>query len=280
MGRIRACANLSNHESGARIGLILGTGWSDDEVLNEHFQEESSVTFADAKLLPPTTHGHAGLFRVGTWDGQPVVISQGRIHRHEVDHEPDLLRRWVGTLLYLMGRGTRVIITNAVGGNLPEAKPGMIALPCRIGGAEKGTPYLKSEFVTPDAVLPNPDTYEGMREFRWLSGLIRSSGLKAFLYPANYIMIKGPGFGGRADRLDWRARGFHVVGMSLSPELYLLAVENQDRVRDRESVIRVRAVQLVTDNDDAPTHEGNQAVAHELAPKLGVLLSNLLAADW
>lgn len=280
MGRIRACAQLSSPEAGARTGLVLGTGWSDDGVLAKHFQEEGCVPFEEAGLGSAATAGHAGLFRFGTWDDRPVVISQGRIHSHEVDHDPQLLRRWVGSLLYLMGRGTRLIITNAVGGNVPEARPGTIAIPCRLGGAEKGTPYLQSEFVAPDAALPDPETYQGMREFDRLCGLIRASGLKPFLYPANYIMIKGPGFGGRADRLDWRRRGFQLVGMSLSPELYLLAVENQDRQKEGEPLIQVRALQLITDNDDAPTHEGNQAVARSLAPGLGALISNLLSSNW
>ena len=191
-----------------------------------------------------------------------------------------MLRQWMGSILNFMGGSNKLLITNAVGGNVPDAVPQSIAIPCRIGGAEKGTPYLKTEFVVPDQSLPNPNTIQGMRQFQAISELVRKNDLVVFPKPANYLMIKGPGFGGRADRLDWRRRNFHLVGMSLAPELYLIAVENQDRKQIQEEEIKIRAVQLITDNDDAPTHQDNQAVAHALAPKLGNLISSLILSEW
>ena len=43
-----------------------------------------------------------------------------------------------------------------------------------------------------------------------------------------HYVVPGPGFGGATERKLWRSWGCDTVGMSLDPELRLIALENLD----------------------------------------------------
>lgn len=259
----------------ARTGLILGTGWSAESVLHEHFQPTDVLSFAAAGIPGRSVDGHAGRFLVGKWQGTPAVVSQGRKHLNEVLEQPAILRYWLGTLFRLMNGGQRLVITQAVGGLIPVMEPGMLAFPGELALSHLVHPYLDAaadEFVNPEDLLP--------RSLNALQHAARVANLDYFRQSARYFMIAGPAFGGRGDRSDLRERGFHTVGMSLVPELCLTAVENLERAKDGRPPIRVMASQLITDNNDRPSHADNQKVARDLAPRLGIFLSTLLAVEW
>ncbi|MBU0646054.1 hypothetical protein KJ611_01070 [Patescibacteria group bacterium] len=280
---------IGSHCHEPRQGLITGTGWSDDIVLQQHFEEEARYSFVESGLASAAVPGHPKMFRLGRWAGVPVVISHGRLHFNEVcgplGWQPHLLRQWLAILIKAMGGGRRLIITNLVGANLPEIKRGMLTFPTQLVTGGLGLshhPWLdvtQGEFVAPESLLPcraidDPNRFlhaaisaASQAELDWHNGACR------------YLMIGGAGFGGIGDRYLYQRLGVHTVGMSVLPELGLVCVYNQSR-DPADPPLRVGVAQLVSDNEDEPTHDGNQDIARAQAPKLGLFLSHLLQADW
>jgi len=276
-----------------RLALILGTGWQDKEELMRHgFVPECIVELRRVGLTAPISGDAAGhnmdlLF--GTWHEIPVVISAGRFHLYQEQHGySSIIRRWMSLLINLMGEHPRIIITSAVGGLVRDfswsgitpdnIERGMITCPTGIVSAHLPQPYLNahaSEFVLSEHLLVSNE-----ERFKIFKAAAEDANLK-YVFGTTHQMIPGPGFGGGTERRLWGRQGCQTVGMSLDPELRLIAVENQDRITRHLTPkplpqIEVFPVHYVTDDHDLPNHEDITREAKARAPQLGHFLSELV----
>lgn len=272
-GPTEALKMVSPNQS--RVGLILGTGWGDPSVIKRYIAVEKEIDFFNCGIRPAERiEGHAGKFLFGTWDGIPVVVSSGRLHMNQVHDDPTRLRSWMGLLLAFMGTERRLIVTQSVGGLVDHLPAGTLAVPTMTQMWHLEEPWMNpGEFMPPEAEMPG--------EKSPFINIALEAALKADIVcvaDVFYIMVVGTCFGGKGDRKTLKALGFQTVGMSLIPELSLVALENSGR--SPEQRIRVAPVQFVSDNKDVPTHEGNTDEAHEAAPKLGVFLNEIIHAEW
>lgn len=102
-----------------RVAIVLGSGLGD---VPFGFVETQAISFADVPgMVATTVAGHTGTIRVGTLNGQALLIFRGRLHFYEghpwstVSKPIELAASW----------GIRtVMLTNAAGGINPELNPG------------------------------------------------------------------------------------------------------------------------------------------------------------
>jgi len=277
---------------GPRVGLILGTGWSDIHVLEDHgFICEKSLSFHLMDLDAPCFGegaGHPEMFLFGTWHDKPVVISAGRFHLYQERHgHTSIIRRWMARLINVMGMGSKIIITSSVGGLVRDfswsgiapdkIETGMVTSPSGIVSSDLAQPYLNgynAEFVMSEHLLVSDQ-----ERYQIFKAAAEAANLK-YVFGTTHRVIPGPGFGGRTERRLWGRQGCQTVGMSLDPELRLIALENQDRKLDTSPAplpqIEVFPVHYVTDDHDLPNHEDIAREAKARAPLLGRLLCELV----
>ena len=274
-----------------RIGLILGTGWSNPAVLEkEGFICEMEISFAKLGLNSKSGSGHPNAFKFGTWHGENVVISAGRFHRFQDNNvgKDSLIRRWMALLIYFMNGSNRLVITSAVGGLGDRAKEDMIVMPTGIVSAHLPMPFLigsDGEFVMSEHLLSSSAEMYTTTRIEVLASAAMLAECQCLLTGTHYV-VPGPGFGGATERRLWASWGCDTVGMSLDPELRLIAVENMDnRPTDavglfQETDIRVFPALFVSDAHDIPDNNEIQARAQLMAPKLGKFLSHIVQSKW
>lgn len=295
-----------------RVGFILGTGWSNPDVLKENgFVLEEKIDFSELDLCARSGAGHPNKFLFGTWHGRDVVISQGRFHLYQENssgHE-SLIRRWMSHLIYFMNGSKQLVITASVGGLSKRMKEDVLVMPSGIVSAHLPMPYLigsegefvmsehllwpGNEYIPTDQFRSPTDTSEfqdtrckpvsaalakGWNQISLFATAARESGCYSELSATHYV-VPGPGFGGATERRIWARMGCDTVGMSLDPELRLVALENMDNrakgaVRAYEETdIAVFPALFVSDAHDLPNNDEIQARAKAMTPKLGKFLS-------
>lgn len=280
-----------------RIGLILGTGWSDIVVLRgQGFLQECEFSFADLGINVGNGNGHPNRFLIGTWHGKDVVISQGRVHLYQeapdANAQNSMIRLWMALLFTFMGKGTQIFISCSVGSLYNSLKEDTLCLPSGIVSAHLPMPYLDGnagEFVMSEHLLWAKRPEYKINRTKILDLFNKTAmqlGIERKLN-TRHIMVPGPGFGGATERNIWSYQPFgcHTVGMSLDPELRLIALENIDNSDSdqREAGFEdkiVFPVLLVTDSHDLPNAEEIKARAKAMAPRLGGFLSEVVKNDW
>ena len=299
-----------------RIGLILGTGWSNPDVLREQgFELEEAFEFVKFGCHAYSGAGHPNKFLFGTWHGKDVVISQGRVHLYQECQQKEfsLIRRWMSTLLNFMGGSNQLVITSAVGGLSERMKEDMIVMPTGIVSTHLPMPYLEgreSEFVMSEHLLwyGAPGEQAAAKKASeqlncvnlsraFMSAVIRRvvfvDAMEQIGQPENeadacvtHYVVPGPGFGGATERRLWASWGCDTVGMSLDPELRLVALENLDNRPEgivgmyHETDIRVFPLLFVSDAHDLPNNDEIIARAKAMAPKFGKVLSCIVQSRW
>jgi purine nucleoside phosphorylase len=294
MGRIRnegieiLRTNGTDPTGSNAMGLILGTGWSDPDVLrNMGFEIQEVIHFSEVGVNPGVGAGHPNCFLLGTWHGREVVISHGRVHMYQdraarIASE-SLIRRWFSVFLALMGDGRKVVITSSVGG-LGPSKTGMLVKPVGLISAHLPQTYLDGnagEFVMSEHLIWDNHPEFGIDRSH-LGLLFKDAAIEADLaydLRGRHIVVPGPGFGGREERVLWDSWDRKSVGMSLDPELRLLAVEMMTNDPD-DPEYEILPGFIVTDDHDLPNHAEIQAAAKERAPNLGHFLSYVVENDW
>ncbi len=271
------------------MGLILGTGWSDRGVLNDlGFVLDEIIDFTEVGIDPGNGAGHPNRFMLGEWHGREVVISQGRVHMYQDRAascaSESLLRKWFSVFLALMGNGRRVVITSSVGGIGHKTKTGMLVRPVGLISAHLPQTYLNGnagEFVMAEHLIWDNHAEFGIDRSH-LTELFKKSAITAELHYdlfGQHMVIPGPGFGGAAERNLWDQWGCKSVGMSLDPELRMLALEMMTSSKD-DLPYEVLPAFIVTDDHDLPIHEEITAAAKARAPQLGRFLSEVVRNDW
>ena len=192
---------------GPRVGLILGTGLSG---LAEALRDVVRVPYAELPHFPVSTvDSHAGAFALGTLEGVPVLVQQGRCHLYE-GFSPAQVCMGVRVMA---GMGVQtLVITNAAGALNPQFDAG--SLMCM-------TDQINFTGRTP---LAGPNVDEWGPRFPDMS-CIFDPGLRALalesaarlgirLERGVYIGVHGPQMESPAETRMFRQWGADAVGMS------------------------------------------------------------------
>ncbi len=195
-----------------RIAVVLGSGLG---AFAERIEAAVTIRYNEIPHFPQSTVvGHSGRLVVGTLDGIPVAVMQGRVHGYE-GYAPDEVTFPI-RVLGRLGIQT-LIVTNAAGGIHT--------------GYEQGQLVLLADHInftgSNPQVGPNEDRF-GQRFFDMtqaysprLRAIARSvaerEGLP--LQEGVYLAVSGPSFETPAEIRAFRILGADLVGMSTVHEV-------------------------------------------------------------
>jgi purine-nucleoside phosphorylase len=189
------------------LGIVLGSGLGG---LADELADAVTIPFQDLPGWPAATApGHAGQLLLGTIEGRPVVLLQGRFHLYE-GNDPGLV---IQPVLLFRRLGARVVVlTNAAGGLDPTFGP--------------GTLMVMSDHInlTGRSPLTGPNADELGPRFPDLTDAW-SPRLRAELFAAAaaegidlaegvYVGLTGPNYETPAEVRMLAGLGGHAVGMS------------------------------------------------------------------
>jgi purine-nucleoside phosphorylase len=195
-----------------RVGIILGSGLGE---VADAISDAYAIPYEEIPHWPSATAiGHAGRLVLGTLEGVPVAVMQGRVHYYEGYgmREVTFPARVMGEL----GIGS-LIATNASGGINLGYKPGdLVAVYDHIN--YMGTnPLIGANEEKWGPRFPDM-TYAYDREYL---DLLDASAIdeKIALHRGVYIAFSGPSYETPAEIRMARILGADVVGMSTVPEV-------------------------------------------------------------
>ncbi len=258
-----AAAVLAEHGP-PRIGLVLGSGLG---AVADAVSDPVAIGYDELPGFPrPTVAGHAGRVVLGSIDGVPVAVLQGRAHLYE-GGDPDALRTPVRALR--AAGASILVLTNAAGSLRPEVGPGrLMAITDHINMT--GANLLIG--ANDDALGPRfpslGDAYDPA-----LLDLLRASAAEVGLDLAEgvYLAVAGPSFETPAEIRAYRTLGADAVGMSTVQETILA----------RHCGLRVAAVSVITNlaeglGEEPLSHEQTLRDAQRAAGDLTRLLLNFI----
>jgi purine-nucleoside phosphorylase len=189
------------------LGIVLGSGLGD---LADELRDEVAIPFADLPGWPAATaHGHAGRLLLGTLEGRPVVMLQGRFHLYEGNHEGLVVQP---VLLFQRLGARAVLLTNAAGGLDPSFGPGTLMLirdHINLTG--------RSPLIGPNADAIGtrfPDLTEAWSA-RLRDALRRAADAESVAVEEGmYVGLTGPTYETPAEVRMFAGLGGHAVGMS------------------------------------------------------------------
>lgn len=246
--------------------IILGTGLGG---LVDDLQIEDSIPYADIPHFPlSTVESHAGRLLLGTLNGEPVVVMQGRFHYYEGYN----MQQVTFPVRVMAGLGvTKLLISNAAGGINPQYALGdLMALNDHIN-------------LLPENPLVGPNAAEWGPRFPDLFGayseplllkarhIAQQQGFE--LHQGVYAAVSGPNLETPAEYRYLSVIGADAVGMSTVPEVLVA----------RHMGLPVFAVSVITDLCFPPHLKPVNlaeiiATAHQAEPKLRALFRELVKA--
>lgn len=247
-----------------KIGVVLGSGLGG---LAQDLADPVAIAFADLPGWPAATApGHVGRLLLGTLDGTPVVMLQGRLHLYE-GHDPGL----VVQPALLMGRlGARVVvITNAAGGLNPAYDPGTLMVIADHLNLTGRTPLLGPNADELGPRFPDLTEVYSRRLRPRLHAAATAEGVA--LEEGVYVGLLGPTYETPAEVRMYRNLGGDAVGMSTVLEA----------IACRWAGIEVAGVSLVTNlaagYADAPlTHAEVLEAGAEAGPRLARVIRRFI----
>jgi purine-nucleoside phosphorylase len=250
-----------------RVGLILGTGLGG---LAESVENADVVPYSKISGWPVSSvEGHIGQLVIGTLEGQPVAVMQGRTHYYEGYEMPQL-----GLPVRVMQHlGIEIlVVTNAAGAVNPAFEPGELMLL---------TDHLNLIGMAGQNPLRGPNLDELGPRFpdmskvydRELQSLARqvSAEEKLGLREGVYCCLAGPSFETPADLRFLRGIGVDAVGMSTVPEA-TVARHGGTRVLGVSGISNKANLDGATETTHAEVLEAGQV----LVPKLTQLVRGVL----
>ncbi len=226
-----------------RLGLVLGSGLGG---LADSVENATAIAYKDLPGFPVgSVAGHAGRLLLGTLEGTPVVVLQGRAHLYEGIPASDLA---VPTRTVRALGAESIVLTNAAGSLNPQAGPGeLMALTDHINlmGAN---PLMGPN---DDAIGPRfvglGDAYDiDLRKAMHLAA--QAEGVE--LHEGVYLAVAGPSFETPAEIRAFKALGADAVGMSTVPEVIVA----------RHCGLKVAAASAITNLAEGL---GVEALSHE-----------------
>jgi purine-nucleoside phosphorylase len=248
-----------------RAGVVLGSGLGG---LADEVADPVAIPFADLPGWPvATAPGHAGRLLLGTIDGVPVALLQGRLHLYE-GNDPGLVVEPV--LLFRRLGATILVLTNAAGGINPSFGPGTLMV---IGDHLNLTGRTALLGANADELGPRfPDLTDAwsprLRERLHAAG--RSEGVE--LAEGIYAGLLGPQYETPAEVRMLRTLGADAVGMSTVLEC----------IAARWVGLEVCGVSLITNagagyTGEPLTHEEVLAAGNVAGPRLARVVRRFLA---
>jgi purine-nucleoside phosphorylase len=250
-----------------RVGMILGSGLG---ALADSIEERTMIQPDQIPGWPlSTVVGHSGKLVLGTLEGQPVFVLQGRAHYYEGYSMPRL-----GLPVRVMQRlGVEIlIVTNAAGAVNPDFEPGELMLisdhinligmaglnPLRGPNLEDFGPRF------PDMSQAYDPTLKKLaRDVAITNDVPMREGV--------YICLAGPSFETPADLRFLRGIGVDAVGMSTVPEVTVA----------RHGGTRVLGISGISnkanlDGKTVTTHEEVLEAGEVIVPRLTSLIRGVL----
>jgi purine-nucleoside phosphorylase len=259
---IRAAADLV-----PRVGMILGSGLGE---LADSVELKAALEGRDIPGWPVASiPGHAGTVRLGTLEGVPVLVMQGRAHFYE-----GYPMSRIGLPVRVMQRlgAETLIVTNAAGGVNPDFVPGDLMLivdHLNLLGMAGQTPLRGPNL---DAFGPRfPDMSRAYDRDLLQAAREVARSLSATLREGVYACLAGPSFETPADLRFLRAVGVDAVGMSTVPEVTVA----------RHGGMRVLGISGISnkanlDGDTVTTHEEVLEAGKVIAPRLSRVVRGVL----
>ena len=226
-----------------RLGLVLGSGLGG---LADAVQDATAIPYKDLPGFPVgSVAGHAGRLVLGTLEGTPVVVLQGRAHLYEGIPASDLAVP-VRTVRALGAES--IILTNAAGSLNPEAGPGsLMALTDHINLMGANPLTGANDDALGPRFVPLGDAYDpALREA--LRAAADGEGVE--LHEGVYLAVSGPSFETPAEIRAFKVLGADAVGMSTVPEVIVA----------RHCGLRVAAVSAITNLAEGM---GTEQLSHE-----------------
>lgn len=234
--------------------IILGSGLG---ALAEQVRAEAVVPFQDIPHFPRAgVEGHTGRLFVGTLEGQPVAVMQGRAHFYEGYTMPEVI--FPVRVLYALGARI-LIVTNASGGLNPEFHAGdLMVITDHINFM--GTNPL----IGPNEEMLGPRFPDMSQAYDpELISVAEVAALRTGvqLRKGIYIGVSGPSYETPAELRMMRRLGADAVGMSTVHEV----------IAARHAGMRAMGISAITDmaTGEAPekvTHEEVIAIAKRVEP--------------
>jgi purine-nucleoside phosphorylase len=250
-----------------RLGLILGSGLGG---LADAVADAAVLAYHDIPGWPvPTVEGHAGRLLLGTLEGLPVAVLQGRAHYYEGVPMP-----WVGLpvrVLQALGIET-LIVTNAAGAVNPEFVPGDLMLitdHINLLGMAGVSPLRGPNLDRFGPRFPDMSQAYDRGLMQAARAAARAEGL--LLREGVYICLAGPAFESPADLRFLRSAGVDAVGMSTVPEV-IVARHGGTRVLGISGISNKANL----DGETVTTHAEVLAAGEVIVPKLTALIRGVL----
>lgn len=228
------------------VGIILGSGLGD---LANEVQDARAIPYAEIPhFLRSTVHGHAGRLLLGTLEGMPVVMMQGRFHFYE--GYPLQAITLPVRVMHALGART-LIVTNAAGGLNPAYRPGdfmLIRDHINLPGMAGANPLMGPNDERLGERFPAlAHAYDAA--LRQLAREAAARYANTTLHEGVYVMVSGPSYETGAELKFLRAMGADAVGMSTAPEVIVA----------RHMGMRVLGLSLIT---NAATGDDSEQVNH------------------
>lgn len=201
-----------------QLGIILGSGLGDFANRVEHAM---AMPYNDIPHFPQSTvEGHSGRLVLGSIEGVPVAVMQGRVHAYEGYRMDEVT--FPTRVLGLLGV-TTLIVTNAAGGIRPDLTNGMVV----------GISDHINLTGTNAALGPNEPRFAvqpggGQRFFdmtaayspRLLVSAQQTASEQGWTMPTGvYLAVLGPSYETPAEIRAFRTLGADLVGMSTVHEV-------------------------------------------------------------
>ena len=250
-----------------RVGLILGSG------LGSLAEASESATIIPYQELPnwpvSTVPGHEGRLVIGTLEGQPVLMMEGRVHYYEGYS----MSQVVLPVRVMQRLGIEyLIVTNAAGAVNPDFDVGDLMLitdHLNLVGMAGPNPLrgpnldeIGPRFL--DMSRPyDPQLFEFARQVVIHEDL--------HLHKGVYAYLAGPSFESPAELRYLRGIGADSVGMSTVPEV----------ITARHGGMRVLGISTISnkanlDGNTVTTHEEVLAAGEIIVPRLTTLVKGVV----
>lgn len=248
------------------VGVVLGSGLG---AFADKITDAVAIPFHEIPHFPKATvPGHSGRLVIGTVDGIPVAVMQGRVHTYE-GYSPQQVTFPV-RVLGLLGVKT-LIVTNASGGIRP--------------GLKQGDLVLISDHINltgQNPIIGENDERFGSRFFdmteaysKGLRGLAAATAEREgfSLTECVYLCVLGPTFETPAEIRAFHALGADLVGMSTVQEV----------IAARQMRIEVLGISCVTNlaagiQSEPLSHEEVMETGQRVAAQFTALLAALIPA--
>lgn len=246
------------------LGIVLGSGLGG---LADELADAVTIPFQDLPGWPAATApGHAGQLILGTIEGRPVVLLQGRFHLYE-GNDPGLVIQPV--LLFRRLGARAVLLTNAAGGLDPSFGSGTVMVIRDHINLTGRNPLIGAnadaigERFTDLTEAWSPSLRQQLHAAAHEEGIRVAEGV--------YVGLTGPNYETPAEVRMLATLGGHAVGMSTVLEA----------IAARWAGLDVAGLSLVTNAGAGYTgvpltHEEVLAAGQEAAPRLIRLVSRFV----